>query len=422
MFPTKTQNGVMNANGADLARREIAQATRAFAGSNASVHVRRVALVVCNDADDAMRAAKHLVDDVGVPAVLGFGTGQTLLDVAGSLLIRRGVVSVATLTPSPLVTRLPQPEGLPRMVWRTTYNLDGVAEAAAHMIPEVLEARLPASARPTHVVLLRQEVLATQSFANTFYKELVFNGKSAVRNGADYLEVPLSTESSSADIARAVSRVVDATPSFVVVLGPESSMLPVVEGVEARLPRAGPGTRRPIYVVANDSTESYVRTISAGADAKRLYSIDSASGSTVNARFVMRYNETYHDPVSLVLNPGSTYDAVYALAYAAFALEPEQVTGPALAHAFARLVPPGRRVEVGAPEVFDALTTLSAGGKIDLQGATSDLDFDLATGEAPADFALLCPSIGADGGVVDVESDVLFRARGRRVEGTLRCP
>ena len=83
-------------------------------------------------------AARHLVDDVGVPAILGFGSGREVVDVAGGYLIGQRVLTMATLTESPAITRLPQPTDLPRLVWRTTTNFEASAAAMAHFVHDVL--------------------------------------------------------------------------------------------------------------------------------------------------------------------------------------------------------------------------------------------------------------------------------------------
>jgi hypothetical protein len=94
------------------------------------------------------------------------------------------------------------------------------------------------------------------------------------------------------------------------------------------------------------------------------------------------------------------------------------------ARAIARLVPPGAPVTTGPTQIFAAISALAAGESIDLQGTASALDYDLATGEAPSDFALLCPDVDAAGRArgEDVESGVVYRAKEQRVEGTMRCP
>ncbi len=420
--PAAAAMGTMNVAGTELARKEIAQATRALDGTNASLRVRRIALVTCDDAVDPMRAARHLVDDVGVPAILGFGSGQRLVDVAGSLLIARGVLTIATATTSTLVTRLPQPPDLPHMVFRTTYNLEGVADATAAILHDVLEPRLPRQGA-TRVALVRQDSAAVMSFADVFYKRLAFNGKPAVENGHAYREITYSTEADPVvESARVADAVADLAPAFVVVIGSRVVAGPVLDAIESRWKAT---SLRPTYVVPNESLDQYATYLGRSVDRRRrLFGIQSVSGSAVNARFVMRYNAAHSDKVQLTLNPGNAYDAFYLLAYAAFAIGAERVSGAALARAFARLVPPGRPIEVGPTPVFDALTVLATGGTIDLEGTQSALDFDLTTGEAPSDFALLCAAIDRDGGAngEDVESGVVFRSAPRRIEGAPRCP
>jgi serine/threonine protein kinase len=101
----------------------------------------------------------------------------------------------------------------------------------------------------------------------------------------------------------------------------------------------------------------------------------------------------------------------------------ERITGPALARALPRLLPPGEPIDVGPGGIFQAFSLLGSGKGIDLVGTTTTLDFDLATGDAPADFAVFCYAPGRDGGPpASVESGLVYRARLRRFEGALRCP
>src|SRR5262249_30276525 len=143
--------------------------------------------------------------------------------------------------------------------------------------------------------------------------------------------------------------------------------------------------------------------------------------------FVLRYAAAYPtDKVSRNENPGQSYDAFYLLGYATLANGAEEVTGASLARSFAKLVPqPGAMlVEVGPTGVFDGINALSTGRAVDLDGTQSGLDFDLATGEAPADFDLLCASVDSKGRASgeDVPSGLVYRASKRDLEGSLRCP
>jgi ABC-type branched-subunit amino acid transport system substrate-binding protein len=427
MFPTKgpaaDEFGAMNVDAVDFARREIAAATRAFDGPQAAQSLPRIGLVVCDDSGDAPRAARtarHLVYDVGAPAILGFRSGQEVTDLAESLLLGRGVLTVATLTSSPLITRIPQPADKPRMVWRTTYNVDATAEVASRVIEEAFEPRARA---PMRVTLLRSDVPSALSFAEKLYRELHFNGKSALENGAAYSEVTFGAgELSASEIARLADRVVSAHPSVVVLIGDASTTTRVMERVEAR---TRPPATRPTYLAILYTAATFAPFIGANADRRhRVYSINSIS-SAMNARFVIRFNETHERKVTPALNGGPSYDAFYLLAYGAFATS-GPITGERLAASFGRLVGPGPAIDVGPTNVFDGLAALARGGSIDLQGTQSGLDFDLATGDEPSDFAVVCSAIGPGGhGRVtgeDLESGLAFSAKARKLQGTIRCP
>ena len=424
MFPTKgplaEAFGTMNVNGVDLARREVAQATRALDGQSGALRVPRLALVACDDSQEPMRAARHLVDDVGVPAIMGFRSGQELVDVAGALLIPRGVVSVASLTANPVITRVPQPAS-PRLVWRTTFSLDGVALGIARVVEEVLEPR--AKAGVARVALVRGDSVGDQAFAETLYKNLRYNGKSATDNGHDYKEITLAAQPEASAIEHAADELAQLAPTFALVEVGGDASVALVAAVEKRW-KTGP---RPVYVLASDSTELFAPYLGKSVDRRRrLFAMHSLSNSTANARFVIRYNSAHTDQVTRTINPGVSYDAFYLLAYATFAQSRDAkgpVTGASIARAIARLTPPGRPIEVGPTNIFEALTALSAGEHIDLHGVESGLDFDLATGEAPSDFALLCPGVDREGSAQeDVESGVVFHAATRKISGALKCP
>ena len=425
MFPVKgpetAAHGTMNMAGADFARQEIAQATLSFDGASAVQHVRRIALVGCDDSVEAMRAAKHLVEDVGVPAILGFGSGKKLIDIAGSLLIQRGVLTVASLTASPQITQLPQPTGFPRMVWRTTTSTDQMADATAHILESALESR--GRSGRTRVTLIRPEnTSANLSFAETFYRQLRFNGRTALENVQEYTEIthPLANELSAAEVSALAKRAIETRPTFLVMMGPGSTTNTFLEQVETV--SAG---RAPTYVIPFADTQTFRDFMGSSADRRRrLFTVNSVSNYVTNARFVIRYNNAHPNHVDRNTNPGVSYDAFYVLAYATLAIGDGEVTGRALGDAIARLVPPGRPIEVGPTDIYAAITELSHGGNIDLQGASSALDFDLKTGEGPSDFALGCSGVDANGEATgeDIESGVVFKAKTRTVEGTIHCP
>ena len=420
MFPMKgpmAELGNMNTDGVEFARTEIAQAIDSLDGSSIGRRVRRVALVACDDSENAKRAALHLVNDVAVPAILGFRSGKEVIDLAGSLLIDRGVVTVASLTPNPMITRLPQPANEPRLVWRTTYGYESLAEATASFVHDALEPR-EAPGHRTRVILLRSASVSGVAFADAFYRRLVFNGKPAVDNGHDYQEIVIDPKEGSS-VEEAVRQIRQAAPTIVVDIAPSE----IVQQIEAELPRTA---ARPIYVMVDSNTAPLAAFIGASAERRhRVFAVSAVPNSTPMARFVIRYNQARHKDLTRDSNPGSSYDAFYLLSYASFALPwGTPVTGVTLASRFSQLVGPGKSIEVGPTEVFDALTILSSGGTIDLEGIATGLDFDFSTGETPSDFALFCPAIDDRGRAngEDAESGVVYYRKTRRADGSLKCP
>src|SRR6185437_8317312 len=140
-------------------------------------------------------------------------------------------------------------------------------------------------------------------------------------------------------------------------------------------------------------------------------------------KVLLRRNEVFPDRINAGELTGAPYDAFYVLAYAAATVGDARITGPALARAIPRLLPPAEPIDVGPGGIYQALSLLGEGKNIDLAGTTTSLDFDLETGDATADFAVFCFTPPGDGGAPKlVESGVVYRARTHKLEGTLRCP
>jgi hypothetical protein len=154
---------------------------------------------------------------------------------------------------------------------------------------------------------------------------------------------------------------------------------------------------------------------------KRVFGVWPVSSTQANTRFVARYNELFPDDgVTRSNAPSATYDAFYLLAYATYSVAPGQpLDGRALSRAFARLQPPGRKVEVGMSGIFDAYAEIAAQRNVDLVGATGGMDFDMSTGDAPIDQAIFCVSADGKSGV---ESGLVYSAANARLSGNLACP
>jgi hypothetical protein len=258
------------------------------------------------------------------------------------------------------------------------------------------------------VALVRETTLAGSQQSDALIGLLRFNGKSAVEMGAtgfgDFTHPP-------GDRADIVARVASFRPHLVLLSDDDQEL---AEALDAAI--AKEGTSAIFLRTAPWEGEDIFRYLTP-ARRPRFFSV-YVSGMTARAeRFARRFNEAFAARVTAANAPTQAYDSMYLLAYGAVASGEDAVTGASIARGIARLVPPGKPIDVGAGSIFEAVQALRAGQQIDLAGASGRLDFDLATGETPQDFVLQC--VG-DRDVV--ESGIVYDAAQKKLIGNFSCP
>jgi hypothetical protein len=407
----------------DLARRELSEVLGGSAPPVGGMHARPIALVLCDESADPAGEARHLADDVEVPAVVGFRWAKPALETIAGVLVPRHVLSFITVSQAPELTGIPQAAGEPRLVWRSTLNAADTGHPTAALIG-ALEPRIRAAglgAGQMRIALVRTAGGArSRDLTDVLFRELRFNGKSALENGDAFRQYVYGADDAGVDRDAVVAKILDFAPQVIVAQG-VAFVHEIAEPLEASWHR-GP---RPIYLANTDLPDDAAAFV--GTDAgrrRRFFGMTNVSTTTTNAELVLRYNlEFPGEPVTRAAAPSPSYDAFYMLAYAVEAIGAEPVDGPALSRAFTRLEPPGPQVEVGPRGILEAFKTLRAGGRIDLEGAIGSLDFDPATGEAPIDYTILCFGVDDRGRALpSVDSGLVNASKTRVLRGTLRCP
>ncbi len=422
--------GALFTRAVELARRDFVQIAHGLPSATRQGASRPLAFVSCDDGADGDRAAHHLVDDLAVPAIIGFGSSDELMRLASSLFVPHDVLAVAAVNGSALITSILQPPGTPRLVYRTAFGIPQAAPPMSLFVSDWVEPHLrstgavPASS-PLRVALVRPATTTALSIADALFTTLRFNGRSALENGDDFRQLVFATPGdtqaahSTGDV---VDEIVRFAPHVILALDTEGLARDVLAPIEARWPKAA--RYRPTVVMNMALYGDDLFALLVSPERRHRYFGTQARAMTMaNAKFTMRYDETFTEQVTVNNSPAGTYDAAYVLAYAAAALGDEPITGSSLSRAIARLLPPGDPVDVGPTRILDALDLLHAGKNIDLRGANGTLDFDLSNGEPAADSIIQCAAVDAAGKVTGgIDSGLAYDAASHSLLGQMRCP
>lgn len=429
MFPIgeDMEDSHASANGVELARRDFAQTTGGLPPARPGGPKRPIGVVLCDDIKAPERGAEHLVRDLHVPAILGFARSKEVMDLTTSLFLPNDVLALAANTSSAL-RDLPRSAAGPRLVWRTTTSTDMNVPVLAAVLSDVIEPEVRGSpgmlapGEPVRVAFIRVANPTGQSYADGFLKKLRFNGKSVADNGANFLQIeaPDPMTDKAADDRPIVERVSAFRPHVIVPIGG-------TDEIEVALEKGWPAAARfrPRYLTASGSLSAGLLDLLRKQPEmrRRYHAVDAAGPADALARFVLRYNEIFSPHVTALTAVPAPYDSFYVFAYAAAALGDRPLTGSALASMIPRLLPGGERITVGQADIFRAFYALGAGKSIDLGGAQTTLDFDLDSGDATTDFALLCVApASATEPPRQVDSGVYFRAASQKLEGQRHCP
>ena len=234
--------GLANARALDVARSDFEQTMSGLASSRAGDAARPFGVVSCDDAVDPRRAAAHLVDDVGVPAIVGFRSGVEAIDLATTELLPKRVLSICATSTNPLVTRVPEPAGEARLVWRTTDDGASTAAALAAFARDVFtpDARAHgeiARDAPLRVALVRPKDALGAAFADAYVAAATKSG-GAIDERA-YRDLPYDfargDDAAFAPIARALLAF---RPNLVLFFGGKPAVDRVLVPLEAEWPRS----------------------------------------------------------------------------------------------------------------------------------------------------------------------------------------
>jgi ABC-type branched-subunit amino acid transport system substrate-binding protein len=379
---------------------------------------RKLAVVACHergrDEDKVhLRAARHLVEDLEVPAIIGCGFTPITIEVATQVTVPSRVLLLSPLSAGDAITRLDD-DGL---VWRTVPPVIFEAPAYARLVSELettIRTRLASSVtEPLRLTIATKGDAFGRGFREAIRPNLRLNGGELKLDDPnidefEYADRPDSPEA-RAELEAYADRVARHRPHIVLFVGTNEAfqvMLPHVERSWEAL--AGAATPRPIYVFTRGSKLQdlldVVRDVESTVGGGSLSLHQRVIGTSVSGRgaiydaFLARFHARFGQPAGRSAEHG--YDAgfllQYAVAHAAVNQGTNSPSGKQLATAMESMSfgPKSPPTEAG---IGTAMEEILAGRSIDYEGASGPLDFDPSTGEAPADIEIWCIEVDGRG-------------------------
>jgi ABC-type branched-subunit amino acid transport system substrate-binding protein len=371
-------------------------------------HQRPIVFVACDDASDsatAEKSAHHLIDDIGVQAILGAAFSGITIDVATDVTIPAGVLLFSPSATSTVITTL-NDHGL---VWRTSPS-DVYQAAALKQYVRQLETKvrkdnsLPATAKIKLAVVYKGD-----AYGNGLAKALTsgtggvlqINGLDVTSDGNsgnykayDYGD-PDDPKSDPVNESATVTNTINFEPDIILVFGTTEGVTNLFEPIE----NGWIGAQRPLWVFSDGgevpTLTSTINKIGGSTSLRaRVTGTVPGTNNSLFQTFRNAYNFTDGSSADTFGTAGS-YDITYLLSYSVVALGAEPLTGANFNKALGKFFESGQMVNAGDDPTV-AFQQLQAGKPINFEGASGSLNFNPSTGEAPSDIQIWC--VTEDGG------------------------
>jgi branched-chain amino acid transport system substrate-binding protein len=383
---------------------------------------RQIAWVGCDDSmggDAAVNAATHLVNNVGVPAIVGPIFSESVLDVANDVTIASGTFLMAPAATAMSIAALDDDD----LVWRTIPGDVYQANALVDRLIDLDNGDDPdVGVEPvTNLVILAKD----DAYGNGLLNAILPDVQAAFPSAdiyTDLYEDPTSFGSmdellaSYGMVLSGVFEHQDSTEAVSHVLFLGTSEIQVFLYSYLGTVWQAPGGPRPMprFTVSHGAVPELERFIDetpkALAAAKPLIEaqLQGTSPVVLNpvnfAAFSIRYQIRFGDQEPLT-SSALSYDSTMSTLFAACTIAADDpITGAGIAAGMPRLVDAeGDFISFSGSDlsfIMEARNALATDGSVDLQGVSGELQWDVATGDVRADvwrWDILDPSNPPDG-------------------------
>jgi len=373
---TNRESGIYVRQAIELAVNQINDS-----GGIGGLQERNLAVLVCDDggvAEMGKEGARHLVETVGVPAIIGPGFSRVLLDVATDVTIPAGVVLVSHSATAVEIRGLDD-NGL---VWRTAPpdNFQGDSMAYFSTYP-ILEAVEGSGESDVTIALVFAEDAYGRGLATHYRLQLsAYLLPVADQLTPSFPEIPYDS-TDAASIAEVAGQISEVDPDLIALVGYEEAA--TILGAISEFPNL---VNAAWFVPDGVRTEALKLVFPEESRKPELLFGTIPSSRTSSAVFTT-FSEEYLSEYGqgLVAEPQTwtehAYDATYLLTYALASVGGEP-TGAQVAEGLGRLSDPeGSVVSVGRDFLVSATTAMGLGDTLLVRGASGTASFDAATGD-----------------------------------------
>jgi branched-chain amino acid transport system substrate-binding protein len=379
---------------------------------------RALAVLECDESADLTRIGAHLVNELGVPAILGAGTSAATIDLATRSAIPGGTLVISPSATSATLTGLLD-NGL---VWRTapsdTLQVLAYVDqlSAAEVSVRALHGIAPDA--PVRLSVIYKDDTYGKGFAGALASQAKVNGHAL---GDPFNQSSVQVQAYNPDGSTLASNVVAVAgfdPSIVLVVGTTEVIEGFLVPLENRLQTDG---KHPHFVVSDGVRRPELLALIKRVPALRGHMRGTIPGSPIatptSLAFGLLYQSKYQSKPT-VFGAAGAYDSLYLTAYAMAAQNTETLRGADLASTLKRVSDPnGLAVEVGGAGLGPAFAHLATGAAIRLRGASGPLRFDWSTGDAHADIDVWCASLDATSEPVFVSAGRYYDAESGTMQG-----
>lgn len=394
---------------------------------------RPIVLVGCNDGpneDQTADAAKHLAEELEIPAIIGYAFSGNTIQVANDVTIKDGVVLISPSATSAQITNLNDND----LVWRTAPSDNVQAQALTLYYADVeaaVKKKYP-GVDPAHlkVAIVNHDDAYGAGLGDTLEAQLKFNGKSATdptNDGCAASSGPDGTKcykrvdygkSNSPDLAK-LTDIANFAPHVIFLFGFNEGVDLIFPGVEKAWAAPADG-HRPFWVFSDggqvaslwathDDPSDPNKSLPADITTEDQRSRVSGTVPGVNASSWVPYgtflseftSSTYaSDGSPDTVGPAGAYDILYLLAYSAVMAGDKPVTGANLVKYGLRQMKKDaglEKVEIDRNKILSAFPLLSAGKAVNVTGKSGPLPFDSHGDLTTADIQIWCVPAATSG-------------------------